>query len=482
MLIILLLLLLTVIVQSCWILNRKKELKGFISGKEGDMNRSLLTFLYETADKLSLLSDELQHQILTESAFAQDSSASSEEIAAGAEEQAAALQIIDQNLSGMLPGIKKTEGDMREVLEQTEMNQKELNGINDQFSKFSQTIEQGSKSLQDISTEVTKFNQRIENIENILANVDDVAEQTNLLALNASIEAARAGNAGKGFAVVAEEIRKLSTETQKLSENIKSINDQTRNDLNQIIENVQDISTDFLQAAKNSQVVNRSLQEVSVRYDEFSGVFAATVAMLSQQLSGMQAIGGSVNELNLTSEEITGSIEIITNNISQLAGGINGLEEPAGILQSTARALYQRVKEEQSVSKMTLKNQQKIEELIPRLIELVDNIKLKEMDLEFISGKLKRLVEQEASIELFALVNPAGKLIQDLISIKVKTENTAGISKKHRTWFKEAITGKDYFISEPYFSSITEQPCITLSIPVKQGQEVIAVLAADIQV
>jgi len=124
--------------------------------------------------------------------------------------------------------------DTDHLAEQTSVAHANINTLAEGFQELHQTAEeigrraQTSQRLVDDAGEVAKVASRsiedlksaIEQIQAVVSLISDVAGQTNLLALNATIEAARAGSAGRGFAVVANEVKALSVETQKATNEI----------------------------------------------------------------------------------------------------------------------------------------------------------------------------------------------------------------------------------------------------------------------
>ncbi len=113
-------------------------------------------------------------------------------------------------------------------------------------------------------------------IDTILTVISGIARQTNLLALNATIEAARAGEAGRGFAVVANEVKGLSSASEKAA-----------SDIRQRIELLQKLVADSTAEA------TRVAREVS----SLKPLFLAAASATGQQRS---AAGELANQINQT--------------------------------------------------------------------------------------------------------------------------------------------------------------------------------------
>jgi methyl-accepting chemotaxis protein len=111
-------------------------------------------------------------------------------------------------------------------------------------------------------------------IGEVIDLIQSVAAQTNLLALNATIEAARAGEAGRGFAVVAAEVKSLSGQTARATEEIAGQ-----------IRAIQDAAAGAAQA----------IQQVNTVIEDMSGIAGVVAATVEEQNAAVANIAESVH-------------------------------------------------------------------------------------------------------------------------------------------------------------------------------------------
>lgn len=146
-----------------------------------------------------------------------------------------------------------------------------------------------------------------------IAEVSDliggIAGQTNLLALNATIEAARAGEAGRGFAVVAAEVKSLSDQTAKSTEEITRL--------------IAEIQT-------STQAAVDAVETMGGRIVEIDGVATSVAAAMEEQDAATREITRSISESASAAQEV--SVKI--GNVSRDAASVN--ERAAEVRQAIA--------------------------------------------------------------------------------------------------------------------------------------------------
>jgi methyl-accepting chemotaxis protein len=141
-------------------------------------------------------------------------------------------------------------------------------------------------------------------IGDVIKLITDIASQTNLLALNATIESARAGEAGRGFAVVAGEVKALSSQTARATDEIGA------------------------QIAAMQSATQRSIEAIA-------GI-ERTIADIGE-ISG--AIATAVTEQGAASQEMARSIEVAARRTIEAATQVERVGEATQDTRASASSV-----------------------------------------------------------------------------------------------------------------------------------------------
>jgi methyl-accepting chemotaxis protein len=192
-------------------------------------------------------------------------------------------------------------------------------------SEIGRQVEEAQRITRAAVDQAAQTNQRVATLSQAAARIGEVvkmitavAEQTNLLALNATIEAARAGEAGRGFAVVASEVKALSAQTAKATDEIASQIGQ-------------------MQAATADSVA--AIEEIGGTIARISEISSAIAAAVEEQGASTQEIARNVLEAASGAKQVASSIAQVTQGAVDTGAKAQQVHGSAGALLNESQRL-----------------------------------------------------------------------------------------------------------------------------------------------
>jgi methyl-accepting chemotaxis protein len=206
----------------------------------------------------------------------------------------------------------------------TEEMSKSIVEIDQQLSQATNLISDAVIEAETTNKEIIVLADAAQKIGDVIKLIQGIARQTNLLALNATIEAARAGQAGRGFSIVASEVKALSVQTAKATEEIAG--------------QIQAVQNSSRSAVDAIQRITRQMKNIN----EHTASIASSVA---QQNAATNEISQNVMSAAKGAKTITAVLDQVANAVTETDSSAGTVYAASQSVQDAALALQARIED-----------------------------------------------------------------------------------------------------------------------------------------
>lgn len=257
-------------------------------------------------------------------------SSSSEQMAAGAQEQT-------QQAAEVAHSVEEMTRTIMENSKNASMAAETAKGSGDKAIEGGSAVKNTLEGMIRIAQVVEKSASMVEElgknsdqIGEIIQVINDIADQTNLLALNAAIEAARAGEQGRGFAVVADEVRKLAERTTKATKEIAQMIQQIQNDTHKAVSAMKEGTVEVNEGKKLAEKAGGVLEQIIFGSEKVTDIAVQVAAASEEQSASAEQISKNVEAISNVTRETTIGIEHMAHAAEDLDRMTSSLQELVG--------------------------------------------------------------------------------------------------------------------------------------------------------
>jgi methyl-accepting chemotaxis protein len=201
---------------------------------------------------------------------------------------------------------------------------KSIMEIDQQLAQAANLVGDAVIEAETTNKEILLLADAAQKIGDVVKLIQTIAAQTNLLALNATIEAARAGQAGRGFSVVASEVKALSVQTAKATQEIAG-------------------QIQAVQASSGGAV--EAIQRITKRMKEINEHTASIAASVGQQSAVTNEISQNVTRAAQGAKNVAAVLDQVTVAVTSTSNSAGTVFAASQSVEEAARALQSKVED-----------------------------------------------------------------------------------------------------------------------------------------
>lgn len=304
------------------VVKRKDEIGQLAENYNGMLAslRTMVQEMSETASQLAASSEELTAGTEQNAKAVEHVVELVQEASGDAESRAASSAESAKTMEEMSMGIRKIAEASSTIVQSSSQTVSDVQNGSEKVAQVGLQMEEIRRSTRESAELMQQMSELSAFVAEMSGSISDIAGQTNLLALNAAIEAARAGEEGRGFAVVAGEVRKLAEQSRVTADRIQ----QHIGEMNEL-------------TGKAYQMIK---QDVNANVDRGMSVTEEAQQAFREIERSTQRISEQIHEVSAITEQMSASADEIANSVEQIAAtSAKSLESFQGVTAATEEQL-----------------------------------------------------------------------------------------------------------------------------------------------